>query len=128
MNFSVYTRPPVVSFESKRTQKETELSSDLSQKIRRRLHSFKEESSVSTTVVSKAQKKKIARNHVLTKLMDQQVIEQSHFAESVADNLAEWSVSNMDISESVARKTFSPALVTTESTPSRNLFRIRIKL
>ena len=94
--------------------------------VRRRLYQKHEGLAVTDKArhLTKAEKQKVAREQVLTQLMDPTLIDPTR----ITDILAEWASKDLGIEPAVANRIFTSALVTTESMPSKSLFRIRVKL
>ena len=130
-NFSVYTRDPIPTHEKSRKTKTRRAERNfeetpLARKIRRDLHSHDPEATQKerSARLSQAQKKKIARDQVLSTLIDQSLIDQK----KIVDNLVDYAVQNEGLTEQRARAVYDSALITTESNPSKSVFRIRIKI
>lgn len=131
-NFSVYTRGPTIPayrdhlLSTKSSRREGYDGSYLAQKIRKNLYSGNPDklSEVRTSKISNAQRKKIARDHILSALFDQNIIDQDR----IVDNLVNWCVRNDYMDEIRARDIYENAIITTDSNPARSTFRIRIKL
>ena len=130
-NFSVYTRDPIptesrpVSSRKAKTTRNFD-ETPLSKKIRRDLHSHDPEAQKQERLsrISQAQRKKIARDQVLSTLINQSLIDQK----KIIENLVEYAVQNEGLTEQRARAVYESALITTESNPSKSVFKIRIKI
>ena len=131
-NFSVYTRDPIPAYEkTKRSKTARRINRNyeetpLARKIRRDIHCRDPEALEQERIsrISQAQKKKIARDQVLSTLIDQSLIDQK----KIVDNLVEFAVQNEGLTEQRARAVYESALITTESNPSKSVFKIRIKI
>ena len=131
-NFSVYTRNPFPNAPEFRHMKtlqrgaQIEDESETSRRVRRRLYQKREGIAVTQRPkqLTKAQKQKIARDQVLATLMDPTVVDPTR----ITDVLADWASQDLGIDEGVANRIFANALVTTETVPSKNMFRIRVKI
>lgn len=131
---SVYTRNPVpnapelkklssVQRVSHQVQSEE---TDIVRKVRKRL--YQKHDGIAKTekprMLTKEQKQKIAKDQVLATLMDPTLIDPT----KITDVLAEWANKDLGIEESVANRIFASSLVTTESIPTKGMFRIRVKI
>ena len=131
-NFSVYTRDPIPKQESKKSTmyqrpvKSSREETPLAKKIRKDMYANDPEAAkeVHKLRVSAAQKKKIARDQVLSTLIGTNLIDQKR----IVDNLIEYAIQNEDVSEQRAKAIYGKTLITTESDPSKSVFKIRIKL
>lgn len=75
-------------------------------------------------VLSAAQKKKLAKEQVLDTLTDSTIIDPT----KVTDVMASWATDDLGVDDQVSQRIFAQSLVTTQSIPNKNVFRIRIKL
>lgn len=135
--FSVYTRDPyettgmqtmsktmtsTMSFR-KRAMEE----SGLARKIRRDLHEHDPDAvkRAKTQRTTKIQMKKIARDQILSLLMSQDAVN----TEKIRENLIDYATNEMNLDRKTAESVYgNSTLITTESNPSKSVFRIRIKI
>ncbi|KAK8841841.1 hypothetical protein M9Y10_026793 [Tritrichomonas musculus] len=75
-------------------------------------------------VITLAQKKRLAKEEVLNTLTDSTIIDPT----KVADVMANWATDDLGVDDQVSQRIFAQSLVTTQSIPNKNVFRIRIKL
>lgn len=75
-------------------------------------------------VLSASQKKKLAKEQVLDTLTDSTIIDPT----KVTDVMASWATDDLGVDDQVSQRIFAQSLVTTQSIPNKNVFRIRIKL
>lgn len=131
-SFNVYTRNPFPNapefrhIKSLHQGSQIEDETETSRRVRRRLYQKREGVAVTTRTrqLTKAQKQKIARDQVLATLMDPTVVDPTR----ITDVLSEWATNDLGIDEAVSNRIFATALVTTETVPSKNIFRIRVKI
>ena len=74
--------------------------------------------------VSPAQKKRLAKEQVLETLTNATIIDPT----KITDVMANWATDDLGVDDQVSQRIFAQSLVTTQSIPNKNVFRIRIKL
>ena len=135
INFNIYSRNPVPNnpefnqISSSTTKKGRKSIFDEETKtaksVRRRLYGKDESAALNRSKhLTLEQRQKLARDNILDMLMDPTIID----TRKITDILCDWAVEDLGVERSVSNRIFSNALVTTESVPSKSLFRIRVKI
>ena len=130
-NYNVYTRNPAINKPEfthiaglkHETRVVVEDESEAARMARKRLYG-RREAEERPRHMSKAQRQKIAREQVLDTLMDPMIIDTT----KITGVMADWATNDLGVDDQVSQRIFTSALVTTESVPNKNVFRIRIKL
>ena len=123
-NFNIYATNPFPNFTRTNFERADEMAETITaRRIRKRLYQNDNVKIKHQNTTTKTQKQRKAKEMALAILVDPNSID----TEKIADIMTQWAKDDIGIDETVGKRIFSNALITTESIPQRSTLKIRIK-